>query len=399
MLEDENSQHNKQRAPRRLKFGIKVVINSNAQGFEKYARRAPLEDLEEAIEDAVRGRGTWVWCPNMTSLGQRRRPPSRAFTKATSPPTQGTHPPFITDHSFEAATMPMQPHAFPNPKDIAYTDGSKKGTSVTGAIVQEAEGIEVSVKMQDHAGQLNTCLHGELGAIHQCLTTMSGLRHRTSDTLMTDSQTALDLISIGLRAPERLRVNKHRDILLQIAQMAAAWPRQLHMHKVRAHVDIRGNTQADKLANKAHTEQFPQVFAAAGEADHGQHWFMYTPRGTGGAAGAPEPWAVNNLKGHVLALATAAHGKQILHDSKHFVIKQINHLLEHDGGIATNISNAFWWHRHLTSLEMHNAMHIRCHRLYTKCRDARWAGTASAVLNAICPLCKRSADDAQHALG
>lgn len=293
----------------------------------------------------------------------------------------------------------MQPRRFPNPKDIAYTDGSKKGASVTGAVIQQAEGIETPIKIRDHAGQLNTCLHGELAAIHRCLTELSDLHHRACDTVMTDSQTALDLISIGLRAPERLRINKHRDVVLQIAQMLAAWPREIHLHKVRANVDVEGNTLADELADAAHTAEAAQIFTAGGEAGRGQHWIMYLPKQTGAAVGASEPWAVNNLKGHVLALATTAHADQVLNAPTHSVIKQVKHLLEHDGGIAVGISNAFWWSPSLAPREMHDALQIRSNRLHTKCRDARWAGTASSAANTICPLCKRSTDDACHALG
>ena len=76
---------------------------------------------------------------------------------------------------------------------------------------------------------------------------------------MTDSQTVLDLISIGLRTPERLKINKHRDVVLQIAQMLAAWPRQIHLHKVRAHLDVEGKTLADELADAAHTTEAPRL--------------------------------------------------------------------------------------------------------------------------------------------
>ena len=122
---------------------------------------------------------------------------------------------------------------------------------------------------------------------------------------MTDSQTALDLINIGLRRPEELRVNKHRDIVLQTAQMIAVWPREMHLRKIRAHVDMAGNVAADQLASEAHDPGRAQVFEAAGR---GQHWIMYRPAAPahGGAAADPEPWAVNNLKGHVQRLAEQA---------------------------------------------------------------------------------------------
>ena len=64
---------------------------------------------------------------------------------------------------------------------------------------------------------------------------------------------------------------------------------------------------------------------------------MYLPKQTAAAVGASKPWAVNNLKGHVLALATNAHAVQVLDAPKHSVIQQVKHLIEHDGGIAVGI--------------------------------------------------------------
>jgi hypothetical protein len=81
------------------------------------------------------------------------------------------------------------------------------------------------------------------------------------------------------------------------------------------------------------------------------------------------------------------------------VIKQIKHLLKDDGGIATGISTAFWWSPRLTPREMHDALQIRSNRLHTKCRDVKWAGAAGSAANTTCPLCRRSIDDACHALG
>jgi hypothetical protein len=88
--------------------------------------------------------------------------------------------------------------------------------------MHQTEGIATRIKMQGHAGQLDTCLHWELGASVGGLTGLADLDHRTSNVMMTDIQTALALISIGLRVPERLRFDKHWDVVLQITQMLAA---------------------------------------------------------------------------------------------------------------------------------------------------------------------------------
>lgn len=55
------------------------------------------------------------------------------------------------------------------------------------------------------------------------------------------------------------------------------------------------------------TAAAPQVFKAGSNAGRGQRKIMYLLKQTGAAEGASEPWAVGNLKDHVLALAMAAY--------------------------------------------------------------------------------------------
>jgi hypothetical protein len=116
---------------------------------------------------------------------------------------------------------------------------------------------------------------------------------------MTDSQTALHLINMAIHRPEDMRINKDKEIVLQIAQMLAAWPRCIHLLKVRAHVDVIGNTLADQLAKDAQADDACPVFDEAGKAGRGQRWIVYKPpqQHAGGGGDPPQAWAVNNLKG------------------------------------------------------------------------------------------------------
>ncbi len=114
---------------------------------------------------------------------------------------------------------------------------------------------------------------------------------------MTNSQTTIDLILIGPNRPEEMRMRKHRETVLQLAHMIASWDRPLIMLKVRAHVDVRGNTRADELASRAHDDCNAYVFNSAGRPGRGQHWITYKPRPhlSGGSTDPRIRWAVKHM--------------------------------------------------------------------------------------------------------
>jgi hypothetical protein len=55
------------------------------------------------------------------------------------------------------------------------------------------------------------------------------------------------------------------------------------------------------------TAAAPQAFKAGSKAGRSQRKIMYLLEQTGAAVEASEPWTIDNLKYHVLALATAAY--------------------------------------------------------------------------------------------
>jgi len=118
-----------------------------------------------------------------------------------------------------------------------------------------------------------------------------------------------------------------------MVQMVASWDRPLMLLMLRAHIDMRGNTAADKLASKARTGA-AHVFTAAGKPGRGQHWIAYEPgpRPNGLQGDASEKWAVNDLKDHVRDLGTAAYAQQVLNSPKQSILKLIKRLTEEDGG-------------------------------------------------------------------
>ncbi len=124
---------------------------------------------------------------------------------------------------------------------------------------------------------------------------------------MTESQTTIDLILMGLNRPEQMKMRKHREVVLQQAQMIASWVRLLALLKVRTHVDVRGNTRADELASRAHVDCNAYVFNSAGRPGRSQHWITYKARlhPRGDSTDPRTKWAVNNLQAHEHSLAIA----------------------------------------------------------------------------------------------
>lgn len=72
--------------------------------------------------------------------------------------------------------------------------------------------------------------------------------------ILTDSMTSLHLIRKAIRAPTRLQDNKHRKLLEEILNILTNRSEAnlcTTLGKVKAHIGIHGNEQADKGAVQA----------------------------------------------------------------------------------------------------------------------------------------------------
>jgi ribonuclease HI len=193
----------------------------NQAGFAKYARRTDLAPLQDAIH-AELGTG-FQWRPHLRSPPPRKRRPTEAFSKTTkrlkqvhgcaSNQTQALTPSHVI---YDRAGSQCR---FPASADIMSTDGSKKGSTVTGAAVLQTEEIEEAFKLSDHDGQLNTPLHGELAAIHTALTQLQLRPQRHRDVVMTDSQTALHLIKMAIHRPEDMRLTSAKRLCCRLRRL------------------------------------------------------------------------------------------------------------------------------------------------------------------------------------
>ena len=141
-----------------------------------------------------------------------------------------------------------------DPDAIWYTDGSKvdkENTTLTGAGVYCPSGsVEIAVNPCGLEATI-TINRAELAAIAIALKAMSVTKE---ETIATDSQVCLHLISKYLDNPQDLQLCKHKKVLQDIIDsllLRAQAGKLTRFIKVKSHIGIKGNEQADQLAVKA----------------------------------------------------------------------------------------------------------------------------------------------------
>jgi ribonuclease HI len=258
-----------------------------------------------------------------------------------------------------------------------------------------------SIKPTDHELQLHTVLRAELVAI---LAALRGNADQESH-LFVDSLTAIHLIAIAVHQPERLRHSKHRSVLTEIAQLlfskVCAMQHTIRIYKVRAHIGVHGNEQADSAAKAAaafDTEagggghpaevslfQDPRHSRANMGATWVQH--MAVTNGTGGAAPKIEHHSVDTLKKQVTAQAVRVYQNRTIHRaSKGSVTLQRLHALKRTGPGIFPKSISSIWGKSICKRLKETALRIRFN--------------AGALAHETCTLCSRGERDSiPHALG
>ena len=289
---------------------------------------------------------------------------------------------------------------FSCPSSIVHTDGSKVGTSLTGAVFQAATGLKHSFKLEGHDASLNTALHAELAALHRALTLLCEPQFHGPQIILTDSLTSIWLIRRAIYNPEFLRDHKHKRILHEIIQMIVSRSDPISIYKVRAHTGVTGNTAADKLAGLEHDllTNPENTFADAGTCGRGATWIQYAADNTGFltlALPAPAYKDVDTLKDHVFRVARAHFAHHIMTPKKlTSVLTKIQALLQNNEGIDTIATRSIWKSARADDLRI--AIRIRVNRLHTTTRQHLL--NPDKTPDTICPRCHQGPDDADHAL-
>jgi ribonuclease HI len=97
---------------------------------------------------------------------------------------------------------------------------------------------------------LQNILCAEISAIHHTLQILSQEFSNEPAHIFTDSLNSLYLINTQIKHP--IQQNNHPDktILASIVNMLKNRTATTHLYKVRAHTNIKGNEEADKLAKE-----------------------------------------------------------------------------------------------------------------------------------------------------
>lgn len=148
-------------------------------------------------------------------------------------------PDLITDAAFQNYIMEEYPYF-----NHIYVDGSKKKgehESVAAGMFIPAQKIAVSWRLHPE----HTVVSAELFAIYKALQHIE-TQGMGSSVIFSDSRTSLQIIQ-GSTKQYRNTVNNIRAAFNRVNI-----GRVVHLHWVKAHVGIRGNEEADKVANLGH---------------------------------------------------------------------------------------------------------------------------------------------------
>ena len=274
---------------------------------------------------------------------------------------------------------------------IVYTDGSKRGTSITAAWVHPAGSQSGVVTLPGPLQAQSTPLRGELAAIYEAVHSSDFPLYRRL-TLMTDSLTALYLIHAYIRTPTLLRFHKHRWLVAAIAQNLLSRTAHVCLLKVKAHIGVCGNEAADRLAAQAHDMHDAPASSFADPQDRQPAWVQFW---FGEALSD-----LDTLRSHALSRAEMSYVQAVLRRPEGQHSKALHKVLSadgHDAGLHSASSNAFWTACRVTDWQRSLAMRVRFNILPTRRRIALWY--PSRHLPESCPLCMFPKDTIGHRLG
>ena len=230
-------------------------------------------------------------------------------------------PPWRAD-SAGGHTSPLLPTISDTTLNLAYdaqqmyfTDGSCKSTSdahVTGAgVFRASPRVELVVSTQA-TGEINTITRAELVAIHAALEHMGT---RSDETIASDSATSLFKIAKHLRDPCLHHECPHRPLLDAITHLILQRANEgvrTSFRKVKSHIGIEGNEQADRLAGLAVDPAECNTACSIGTSPRtDMYWAEYniTSEQKASASVGEDRWAVSNLSKAVKTVAQPMVGR------------------------------------------------------------------------------------------
>ena len=166
----------------------------------------------------------------------------------------------IINYSMTPPPLPnYHTHIHPkyDPAHSYYTDGSFKEPveSSPGHWLREKAGYGIytpnkEIKLAKRLHRLQNILRAEMMAIHKTLQIITTKYNNEPAHIFTGCINALYLLNTQITHPTLHNSHPDKTILMSMVQMLQSRTQITTLHKVRAHANIDGNEQADKLAKE-----------------------------------------------------------------------------------------------------------------------------------------------------
>ena len=382
-------------APGPISHPMQMVIVANATGLRDFYADARVATLQSFMSSLGVPQISWPPLDALLQASTKSQPQQLALPDRFMAAADLTEPNSATVQATPASLRPLMspqhPQLLMSAKEVIYTDGSKKGSSVTAACFRPDRDSQWAATCTGHPAHLNTALQGELAALHYAVHHMSGQDEDV--VILTDSMTAIQLLRRMLERPSSLRYHMHRALLQQILPAMLARQGHTTICKVRAHIGVPGNSRADSLCRAAHAATAGDTFTSAADSTTGPNWVLSehkTPEG------ATELRQVANLR---RAAALRLHTDK-LQDNPDKKYAELNKAVRStNGGVIAKASNHFWDIPALSDDKKSLMMKVRQGLVVALTRKRHF--DADSTEQVLCPLCPAKAvrDTQGHRLG
>ena len=242
------------------KWDVNIFIVANELGIQTYVNLSKLHGGLRAAAREFGDKGPYHVIKEMmpgVSQSQEHVHTPKALRKIMDDNCSQNQPHAWSEalHSPHELNLPSSPFPLKWPaKSMWYTDGSAlkadKSQRIGAGVFNANANIARRVQCCG-SGPTNTITRAELCALYQCLKELADDENKI---IATDSKVIMFMVDNGIWSADANIENKHKALLQAIVNRIferAIRGRQTTIVKVKSHIGIIGNEEADKLARSA----------------------------------------------------------------------------------------------------------------------------------------------------